>query len=169
MGWWRGLAGLGEGLRQGGLVLQVCACFTVLQDYVLAVSMCQGPSMQPTFNEAGDIVAVEHVSRLTGRLQRGDVVIIRSPQDPATTVCKRIVALEKDFVRLDPTCTLYEDEEYLKVPKGHVWVEGDNRANSTDSRNYGPVPMALICGRAFVKVWPPSSAGWIRRELRNSR
>ena len=40
----------------------------------------------------------------------------------------------------------------LQVPAGHVWLQGDNTLNSTDSRHYGPVPYALLKGRAFCKV-----------------
>ena len=77
----------------------------------------------------------------------------------------------------------------VQVPAGHVWLQGDNTLNSTDSRHYGPVPYALVRGRAFLKVgagcklpptatavmrpylaynvcyvqvWPPHEAGWIR-------
>ena len=41
---------------------------------------------------------------------------------------------------------------FVKVPKGHVWLTGDNMSNSTDSRTYGPVPHALIKGKVFVRV-----------------
>ena len=41
---------------------------------------------------------------------------------------------------------------HVQVPRGHVWLEGDNPLNSTDSRQYGPVPWALLQGRALVKV-----------------
>jgi mitochondrial inner membrane protease subunit 1 len=42
------------------------------------------------------------------------------------------------------------------VPQGHVWLQGDNLNNSTDSRSYGAVPLALVRGRVFYKMWPPS-------------
>lgn len=42
------------------------------------------------------------------------------------------------------------------VPRGHVWLEGDNAANSSDSRQYGPVPLGLVRSRAVGRVWPPA-------------
>ncbi|XP_010638716.1 mitochondrial inner membrane protease subunit 1 isoform X2 [Fukomys damarensis] len=49
-----------------------------------------------------------------------------------------------------------------KVPTGHVWLEGDNLQNSTDSRFYGPIPYGLIRGRIFFKIWPLSDFGFLR-------
>ena len=43
-------------------------------------------------------------------------------------------------------------KEDTLVPAGHVWLQGDNPANSTDSRHYGPVPLALVQGRVVLKV-----------------
>ncbi|KAG9145656.1 hypothetical protein Leryth_018704 [Lithospermum erythrorhizon] len=45
------------------------------------------------------------------------------------------------------------------VPKGHIWIEGDNKYNSSDSRNFGPVPYGLLEGRLFWKVWPLKEFG----------
>lgn len=42
------------------------------------------------------------------------------------------------------------------VPRGHVWLEGDNVENSSDSRHYGPIPQGLIKSRAICRLWPPS-------------
>jgi signal peptidase I len=49
----------------------------------------------------------------------------------------------------------------VRVPRGHVWLEGDNARNSTDSRAYGPVPAALLRGRVVARVWPPWEARWL--------
>ncbi|KAG0714690.1 Mitochondrial inner membrane protease subunit 1 [Chionoecetes opilio] len=50
---------------------------------------------------------------------------------------------------------------FPEVPKGHVWLEGDNHHNSTDSRNFGSVPAGLIRGRAVFRVWPLSELGML--------
>jgi signal peptidase I len=47
----------------------------------------------------------------------------------------------------------------MRVPEGHVFCMGDNRANSRDSRFFGPVPYENIEGEAFVTFWPPSRLG----------
>jgi inner membrane protease subunit 1 len=65
--------------------------------------------------------------------------------------------LPGDVVCVDPTGQLAPSTEHVVVPKGHIWVSGDNAADSRDSRMYGPVPMALIHGRLFARVWPPSA------------
>lgn len=44
--------------------------------------------------------------------------------------------------------------QYITVPVGHVWLAGDNMANSTDSRHYGPVPLGLVRGKVIARVWP---------------
>ena len=43
---------------------------------------------------------------------------------------------------------------YDKIPKGHMWIEGDNRSNSVDSRTYGPVPMGLIEAKVKARLFP---------------
>ncbi|KAG5183572.1 mitochondrial inner membrane protease subunit 1 [Tribonema minus] len=69
-------------------------------------------------------------------------------------VMKRIVGLPGDTVSYH--CCLTTCRAPLVVPPGHLWLEGDNKAKSIDSRDYGPVPMALVTGRSVAVVWPPS-------------
>lgn len=70
-------------------------------------------------------------------------------------VCKRIIGMEHDYIT-------NEDGKIIKVPKGHVWIEGDNKADSEDSRDYGPVPYGLLESRVFFRWWPTRRMGPIK-------
>lgn len=97
------------------------------------------------------------------KVKVGDVVMSKSPRNPKHVVCKRVLGLEGDVVYVSRTSQ--RGPRYVKVPEGHVWLQGDNPTNSTDSRHYGPVPYALLEGRAFLKIWPPREAGWIASKV----
>lgn len=60
-----------------------------------------------------------------------------------------------------PHGTVTSDFGPVKVPAGRVWVMGDNRPNSADSRVFGPIRESSIVGRAIVKVWPFSQASFL--------
>jgi inner membrane protease subunit 1 len=62
---------------------------------------------------------------------------------------------------------IYEDSraDIEQVPEGHCWVIGDNMAASRDSRHFGPMPMALIQGKAFARVFPWSERKWLENPL----
>lgn len=93
-----------------------------------------------------------------GGFRAGDVVVTRNPRDPSMRLCKRIVGMPGDLVFVDPT---FSDMQ-IQVPNGHVWLQGDNIANSQDSRNFGPVPIALLVGRVEARIFPFNQACWIR-------
>jgi signal peptidase I len=73
-------------------------------------------------------------------IRRGDVVTIRSPANASIDLIKRVIALPGDLVVLRRGAVWW-------LPRGHIWVEGDNKLNSHDSNQFGPVPVALIKGR----------------------
>ncbi|KAI8366719.1 mitochondrial inner membrane protease subunit 1 [Radiomyces spectabilis] len=128
------------------------ACFIhCFNQYVVGTTLCLGPSMLPTFNMTGDFIAVEHLSKRFETLNPGDVIVCMSPAVPGRAVMKRILGMPGDNICIDPT---EKERKYINVPQGHVWVGGDNLSNSNDSRSYGPVPIGLIRGRVFAKVWP---------------
>ncbi len=96
---------------------------------------------------------------------------------PDTALIKRVVAVEGDTIEIRDNRLIVNgaivDEPYvtrpvrmanfgpLQVPPEHVFVMGDNRNQSEDSRRFGPVPVADVVGRAFIRVWPPSRWGGI--------
>jgi inner membrane protease subunit 1 len=113
-------------------------------------------SMLPTFAFSNNWIAVENLTRtlpFLRSMQRGDIVAFIQPQtlDPVT---KRVIGLPGDEIMLEPQDA---DSRFVRVPKGHVWLEGDNRTTSRDSREYGPVPIALLRGRVFAQVRLPPS------------
>ena len=98
-------------------------------------------------------------------LHRGDVIVAMHPQKEGT-ICKRIIGLPGDeiilkqsqytmshFVGKSRRATARQRRSLVKVPDGHVWLEGDNSRNSRDSREYGPIPAAMIVGRVPFRVW----------------
>jgi inner membrane protease subunit 1 len=136
-----------------------------------------GASMLPTFSGDPSEVVVEEMLTHTffpnAFLNRGDLITLESPVSRGRLVCKRLIGMPGDIVCIDPTGQYADPSEHIIVPKGHVWICGDNLTASRDSRVYGPVPMALVkgrivarvcygCGRSFLsdlfllKIWPPS-------------
>ncbi|KAF8504229.1 peptidase S24/S26A/S26B/S26C [Gautieria morchelliformis] len=139
----------------------------------------QGPSMLPTMHVSGDLVLEDTLSRRLSppRINRGDLVTLLSPLEPTRTVCKRVIGLPGDTVCVHPdkaiqfrrptsgkesdregdgTPAQHEPEElqHVLVPEGHIWISGDNLANSRDSRVYGPIPIALVRGRIVARLYP---------------
>lgn len=60
---------------------------------------------------------------------------------------------DKQINNQDSSMRTFHNKMIL-VPRGHVWLEGDNSDNSIDSRTYGPVPMGLIQSRAIIRLYP---------------
>ena len=126
-------------------------------------------SMLPTLR-AGDVVQVSRVRPDLEDLRRGDLVAFRSPEDGARTI-KRVLGLPGDSLVVKDSLLLVNDrrhpEPYVDhalidgyysrtylVPRGHVFLLGDNRGNSVDSRDYGPVAASDLLGRVLFRVWP---------------
>lgn len=135
----------------------VCTVYLVSR-YGVFVNNVTGPSMLPTFAGRNDWVLAEAVTPIWGTLKPGDVVICTRPVNPAENVIKRIAATEGSDVILYPD----RDNAHVRrvaVPPGHVWLQGDNLPHSLDSRQYGPVPMAMVKGRVVLQIWPHIS--WV--------
>ncbi|KAB8115884.1 hypothetical protein EE612_056683 [Oryza sativa] len=154
---WREIAG--EAFSRVFLVAQAVCAVHVVNAHVCSFALVMGPSMLPAMNLAGDVVAVDLVSARLGRVASGDAVLLVSPEDPRKAVVKRVVGMEGDAVTflVDPGNS--DASKTVVVPKGHVWVQGDNIYASRDSRQFGPVPYGLITGKIFCRVWPLKDFG----------
>ncbi|CAI2169492.1 1798_t:CDS:2 [Funneliformis geosporum] len=138
-------------------------------EHGFSIGSIQGRSMQPTFNPDSnklrrDIVLLNRWIAVTHEYSRGDVVTLYAPDDPDRVITKRIIALEGDTVLPLPP---YPDK-FVKIPKGHCWVEGDEIFHSKDSNEYGPVPLALINAKVSYILWPFSRFSKVER-FENSR
>ncbi|XP_035775463.1 mitochondrial inner membrane protease subunit 1-like [Anopheles albimanus] len=245
-----GLKILSKALGVCGYVIQYGCITHCTFEYIGDFVVCVGPSMEPTLT-TNNVLITDRITPRLSKLQRGDIIITKSPTNPVQHVCKRIIGMPGDRImtkasfNLNPlsnTHTIYtsvipspgpssseEDlqtllppsnsstakqlsatvaklrakvdfvsssvdetptvplpapnashqqdiceaddlEETLStmghaaeprtsivtVPRGHLWIEGDNVQNSSDSRNYGPVPIGLVKSRAICRLWPLS-------------
>lgn len=103
--------------------------------------------MEPTLH-SNNVLVTEHITPRMHKIQKGDIVIAKNPSNPSQNICKRVTGLPGDMMRGQ-----YSLRRQL-VPRGHVWLEGDNSSNSSDSRVYGPVPQGLIKSRVLMRIWP---------------
>ncbi|KAI0080236.1 LexA/Signal peptidase [Panus rudis PR-1116 ss-1] len=138
--------------------INVACAAHIFVNHVGWIHTVYGPSMVPTMSVTGEWV-IENRMVSPESLSRGDLVTFISPQDPARLACKRVIGLPGDVICVDPTGQYAPSTEHVLVPRGHVWVMGDNAAQSRDSRTYGPLPMGLIRGRLVARIWPLRSIG----------
>ncbi|MCL7022613.1 hypothetical protein MKW94_012653 [Papaver nudicaule] len=135
-------------------------CFLhVTNTYLCSPVLVRGPSMLPTLSLTGDLLLGEKISTRLGKVKNGDIVLVRSPENPKRILTKRILGMEGDNVTylVDPQHS--EKCRTVTVPKGHVWIQGDNIYASRDSRDFGPIPYGLIQSKAFCRIWPISGFG----------
>ncbi len=133
-----------------------------------------GISMEPNLHNTERIL-VDKWSYLFHAPQRGDIIVFAAPPDPSQDYVKRIIALPGDILTIQNTTVIVDGvtlkETYIDparqgnpysfkqinnviVPPNDYFVLGDNRAQSSDSRDWGFVPRNNIVGRAVIVYWP---------------
>jgi signal peptidase I len=131
-----------------------------------------GASMEPTL-QSGEFVIVNKLAYLFGEPTTGDVIVFHFPRDPDQEYIKRIIGLPGDRVEIKNGEVYVNDrvldedyiaaspvyEDILEVPGDSLIVLGDNRNNSSDSHNWGPVPLDYVIGKATFVYWPPTEWG----------
>jgi signal peptidase I len=144
----------------------------LVKTFVLQAFFIPSLSMAPTLDK-GDRVLVNKVSYDLHDVHRGDLVVFeRPPSEPSgiEDLIKRVIALPGDTIEGRDGIVYVNDEaqeeDYIMdgartenlprqvVPEGHLFVMGDNRENSYDSRMFGAIDADLVVGRAFLRVWP---------------
>jgi len=168
-------------------IVLALSVFVLFYLFVAQPNEVKGSSMYPNF-ENGEYLLTEKVSYQFGDPQRGDVVIFKAPaSEPcAEDECeyiKRVIGIPGDRVMVKegdvyvngemlsqdflPEMVYSSPGSYMEegvektVPEGQYLCFGDNRPNSRDGREFGPIDRDLIIGKAFLKYWPIASVGLV--------
>ena len=135
-----------------------------------------GQSMEPTLHN-NEYVLLDKFSYWFHGPERGDIVVFHYPFAPSDDYIKRVIGVAGDHVqvyggsvhvngvrlseRYIADTPNYTDDKV--VPKGDLYVLGDNRDNSSDSHIWGLLPLKDVVGRALVAYWPISDASLLQR------
>ncbi|WP_326557152.1 signal peptidase I [Micromonospora sp. NBC_01796] len=148
--------------------LTVTVAGVLINQFVLGLAPVASTSMEPSLR-VSDRVLVDRLGFRLSHLNRGDVVLFRQPGD--ATSLQRVVGLPGDLLScaggrlhrngvpaeeqyLRAGAEVVTDCEPVTVPEGAVYVMGDDRAISRDSRTYGPVSDGDVTGRVVTRLWP---------------
>ncbi|WNQ13710.1 signal peptidase I [Paenibacillus aurantius] len=163
------------------------ALVLLIRFFVFAPFIVEGPSMEPNFY-TGERLIVNKIIYTIRKPHRGEVVVFHAPQEK--DYIKRVIALPGETIKIEKGKVYINNEElkepyiqeaidkYFKennadynanykemtIPDGEIFVMGDNRVNSTDSRMIGPVAYEKIIGRADIIFWPLSKLQLIKHD-----
>lgn len=164
------------------IFLVALAMALVLKALVAQAFVIPSESMRPTLEE-GDRILVDKFFYHLEEPRRGDLVVFDSLEEPGTFFVKRVIGLPGEQVTVAGT-EVYLDDRPLAEPyrdvagqlaadpeaspqaqlvePDHLFLLGDNRLNSRDSRVWGTLPRTRVVGRALLRYWPPHRLGLLR-------
>jgi signal peptidase I len=157
------------------LLVSFALVFGFVRPFVVEAFYIPSESMVPTLQVGDRVLVNKFIYRFT-EPERRDIVVFKSVEGGGEDLIKRVVGVPGDEISVRGGKLLVNGERQREpyvnrrfpdrsfaasttVPKGHVFVMGDNRANSRDSRYFGPVPKKKIEGEAFLRFWPPDRIG----------
>lgn len=152
--------------------------YFLISQFVLQPFQVEQSSMEPTV-EPGEYVLVDKLVTWAFGYHGGDIVVLKAPEDFVTQekqsapLIKRVIAVAGEHLQIRDGAVFIDgtklDEPYLPagtvtttgdtnadltIPAGEVWVMGDHRNASTDSRAFGPIKISNIIGHAVLRYWP---------------
>ena len=164
------------------MVLLVIGCYFGLRFFVVGTYEIPSSSMEETI-QVGDRVFSEKISYYSRQPERGEIITFDDPLEESQTLIKRVIGVAGDEVdlrdgkvylngeeldepytlgkpsyELDPAPGLKIEYPYT-IPRGYLWMMGDNRTNSADSRYFGAIPVTAVSGHANVIYWPINHIG----------
>ena len=161
------MSSLGEEAKDWviSIVIAIVLAF-IIRQFVVELYIVDGPSMRPTLQSQERLVVNKFIYDFRAP-EKGEILVFQYPRDTSRDFIKRVIATPGDTIEIKGGRVFVNDQmltedyileptrsEYPKatVPEGTVFVMGDNRDNSEDSRYWGFVPEKNLVGRAFM-VW----------------
>lgn len=154
--------------------LLIAGALFLVVNFLTARIRVEGSSMEPSLHH-GEFVVVNRLAYRLGMPQRGDIVVFHFPLDDGRRFIKRVIGEPGDVVQISDGQVFINGEllaePYISSPPSYdgqwhvgqeqVFVLGDNRNNSSDSQNWGMLPLDEIIGKAVLVYWPPEDVGLI--------
>ncbi|MDO8885864.1 signal peptidase I [Candidatus Oleimmundimicrobium sp.] len=146
----------------------------IIRFFVVEALTIQQHSMDSTLHDGDRVLVSKFVYRLSD-IENGDIIILKSPMNK-TDFVKRVVATEGQTIEIKEGVLVINgkpvEEPYIKnhdlsglesieIPQDYVFVAGDNRPNSYDSRIFGPILEDDVVGKAFFIYWPVDRIGLV--------
>ena len=165
------MSSLGEEAKDWAISILIALVIAfVIRYFIVELYLVDGPSMRPTLQSAERLVVNKFIYRFRAP-ERGEILVFRYPKDPSRDFIKRVIAVPGDTIEIKDGRVFVNqqlmNEPYIlsktrgdypltTIPEGHIFVMGDNRNNSEDSRfaDVGFVPYNLIKGKAVLVFWP---------------
>ncbi|PIP64249.1 signal peptidase I [Candidatus Roizmanbacteria bacterium CG22_combo_CG10-13_8_21_14_all_33_16] len=167
-------------------VVFVGSIFIVTYLFIMQPNQVKGASMEPTFL-SGEYIFTSKITYKFRPMQKGDVVIFKSPKNPDIEYIKRVMGLPGDKVLVQNSEVYINGQQisenyisaktnlweggFLKegvtvtIPDGFIFVMGDNRPRSSDSREFGPININSIIGQVFYRYFPSNKIGPINNPI----
>jgi len=162
------------------MIIAIIIGVIFVRGWVFEGAIIEGDSMDPTLRTGERLLVLKRHFNKDNLPARGSIVIFPDPQEDSMVV-KRVIGLPGERVGaagahiyinerlLDEPYAYYSRRgrirpRLVKIPEGKVWVLGDNRNNSVDSRFYGAVDLESIRGYAFLRMWPLPPRGILGQE-----
>jgi len=155
------------------LALQLAVLALLIAAFFVRMPQVSGLSMEPHIR-SGEYVLINTFAYRLGPPHRGEIVAFRHEGDARAVFIKRVVGLPGERIRIvrgqvylngakldEPYVQHADDRSFgeTTVPAASVYVLGDNRVESEDSRFFGPVSDDRLMGRAVAGIWPPRMLG----------